>query len=197
MKNIFILSFLIFASSVFSQELETLIYIDNSTSINRATTLSMEVSSVVEASNEVGVLMLGDSYKDGKPNPELYDLNDENLLNNISNICWKRKKIQTPNEIYSTIADVIDKRKLVVYNNSDKNRKQMVPIDLHLFLNVSTFVLKDIYKNVVKQLIVDYKLTESQFNCIIHLDYTKKNEQYNDYIEHFKNKSNNIKIKEY
>jgi len=200
MKNIFILSFLIFTSSVFSQEVETIIYIDNSISVNRASKLSMEVIKVIEASNEVGVLILGDASRDGKSNSELYELDNENLLNDIPSICLKDKKSQRPQDIHSIISSEIFSYKLVILKNN-KNT-QIVPIDLHLFLNVSTFVLKKMDEEVVTQLFRDLKLTDDQFNCVIHLDYPIEKEQYNVYIKNafkkdVKNQPTNIEIKQY
>ena len=87
------------------------------------------------------------------------------------------------------------KNKLVKsINNSNK---QIIPIDLHLFLNASTFVLKKIYTKVIERLIVDLKLTDERFNCTIHLDYPKEKEQYTESIDEIKNKRLNIKINQY
>jgi len=53
MKYIYTLIFLIITNFVFSQEVETIIYIDNSISVNRASKLASEVEKVIEESNDI------------------------------------------------------------------------------------------------------------------------------------------------
>ena len=195
MKYIFTLIFLIVTNFVFSQEVETIIYIDNSISVNRASKLASEVEKVIEESNGIGFLIMGDANKDGKLNHTLYDLENDNLLDDLSSICLQERQTQRPEILKKSIKKEILKNKLVKsINNSNK---QIIPIDFHLFLNVSTFVLKKIYTKVIERLIVDLKLTDESFNCTIHLDYPKEKEQYTESIDEIKNKRLNIKINRY
>ena len=195
MKYIFTLIFLIVTNFVFSQEVETIIYIDNSISVNRASKLAFEVEKVIEESNGIGFLIMGDANKDGKPNHKLYDLENDNLLDDLSSICLKERKTQSPQVVCKAISTEIYNNELIKF--IDNRNKQIIPIDLHLFLNASTFVLKKIYTKVIERLIVDLKLTDERFNCTIHLDYPKEKEQYTESINELKNKRVNIKINQY
>ena len=195
MKYIFTLIFLIVTNFVFSQEVETIIYIDNSISVNRASKLASEVEKVIEESNGIGFLIMGDANKDGKLNHTLYDLENDNLLDDLSSICLKERQTQRPQVVFKAISTEIYNNELIKF--IDNRNKQIIPIDLHLFLNASTFVLKKIYTKVIERLIVDLKLTDERFNCTIHLDYPKEKEQYTESIDEIKNKRLNIKINRY
>lgn len=195
MKYIFTLIFLIVTNFVFSQEVETIIYIDNSISVNRASKLASEVEKVIEESNGIGFLIMGDANKDGKLNYKLYDLENDNLLDDLSSICLKERQTQRPQVVFKAISTEIYNNELIKF--IDNRNKQIIPIDLHLFLNASTFVLKKIYTKVIERLIVDLKLTDERFNCTIHLDYPKEKEQYTESIDEIKNKRLNIKINRY
>jgi hypothetical protein len=195
MKYIFTLIFLIVTNLVFSQEVETIIYIDNSISVHRASKLASEVEKVIEESNGIGSLIMGDANKDGKLNHKLYDLENDNLIDDLSSICLQERQTQRPQVLKRVIETEIRYNDLV--KSIDGNSKQIIPIDLHLFLNASTFVLKKIYTNVIERLIVDLKLTDERFNCTIHLDYPKEKEQYTESIDEIKNKRVNIKINQY
>ena len=195
MKYIFTLIFLIVTNLVFSQEVETVIYIDNSISVNRASKLASEVEKVIEESNGIGSLIMGDANKDGKLNHKLYDLENDNLIDDLSSICLQERQTQRPQVLKRVIETEIRDNDLV--KSIDGNSKQIIPIDLHLFLNASTFVLKKIYTKVIERLIVDLKLTDERFNCTIHLDYPKEKEQYTESINELKNKRVNIKINQY
>lgn len=195
MKYIITITFLIVTNFIFSQEVETIIYIDNSISVNRASKLAFEVEKVVEESNGIGFLIMGDANKDGKPNHKLYDLENDNLLDNLSSICLNERKTQSPQVVCKAITTEIYNNELIKF--IDNRNKQIIPIDLHLFLNASTFVLKKIYTKVIERLIVDLKLTNERFNCTIHLDYPKEKEQYTESINELKNKRVNIKINQY
>ena len=195
MKYIITLTFLIVTNFIFSQEVETIIYIDNSISVNRASKLAFEVEKVIEESNGIGFLIMGDANKDGKPNHKLYDLENDNLLDDLSSICLKERKTQSPQVVCKAITTEIYNNELIKF--IDNRNKQIIPIDLHLFLNASTFVLKKIYTKVIERLIVDLKLTDERFNCTIHLDYPKEKEQYTESINELTNKCENIKINQY
>lgn len=156
MKYIITITFLIVTNFIFSQEVETIIYIDNSISVNRASKLAFEVEKVVEESNGIGFLIMGDANKDGKPNHKLYDLENDNLLDNLSSICLNERKTQSPQVVCKAITTEIYNNELIKF--IDNRNKQIIPIDLHLFLNASTFVLKKIYTKVIERLIVDLKL---------------------------------------
>jgi len=196
MKYIITLTLLIITNFVFSQEVETIIYIDNSISVNRASKLAFEVEKVIEESTGIGFLIMGDANnKDRKPNHKLYDLENDNLLDDLSSICVKERKTQSPQVVCKAISTEIYNNELIKF--IDNRNKQIIPIDLHLFLNASTFVLKKIYTKVIERLIVDLKLTDERFNCTIHLDYPKEKEQYTESIDLIKNKRENIKIKQY
>jgi len=195
MKYIYTLIFLIITNFVFSQEVETIIYIDNSISVNRASKLASEVEKVIEESNDIGFLIMGDANKDGKLNYKLYDLENDNLLDDLSSICLKERQTQRPQVVFKAISTEIYNNELIKF--IDNRNKQIIPIDLHLFLNASTFVLKKIYTKVIERLIVDLKLTDERFNCTIHLDYPKEKEQYTESIDEIKNKRLNIKINRY
>lgn len=195
MKYIITLTFLIVTNLVFSQEVETVIYIDNSISVNRASKLASEVEKVIEESNGIGFLIMGDANKDGKLNHTLYDLENDNLLDDLSSICLQERQTQSPQVVFKAISTEIYSNELVKF--IDNKNKQIINIDLHLFLNASTFVLKKIYTNVIERLIVDLKLTDERFNCTIHLDYPKEKEHYTESIDLIKNKRVNIKINQY
>jgi hypothetical protein len=195
MKYIITLTFLIVTNFVFSQEVETIIYIDNSISVNRASKLAFEVEKVIEESNGIGFLIMGDANKDEKPNHKLYDLENDNLLYDLTSICLKERQIQRPQVVFKAISTEIYNNELIKF--IDDSNKQIIPIDLHIFLNASTFVLKKIYTKVIERLIVDLKLTDERFNCTIHLDYPKEKAQYTESIDFIKNKRENIKINQY
>ena len=195
MKYIITLTFLIVTNFVFSQEVETIIYIDNSISVNRASKLAFEVEKVIEESNGIGFLIMGDANKDGKLNHKLYDLENDNLLDDLASICLKERQIQRPQVVFKAISTEIYNNELIKF--IDDSNKQIIPIDLHIFLNASTLVLKKIYTKVIERLIVDLKLTDERFNCTIHLDYPKEKEQYTESIDLIKNKRENIKIIQY
>ena len=161
--------------------------------IDRVSKLTSQVNYVIEESNKLGFLIMADSGS----SRILYDSEDDSLIKNLSSICLQEKQSQRPEEIFKIITDIINLKKFVITIENKNN--QVVPIELHLFINVSTFVLKNIYKNVIKQLIIDLQLTN--FNCIIHLDYPTEKEIYTLHINEVKEKiitdKLNVKIKKY
>ena len=195
MRGFFTLLFLIVSNTFLTQEESIVIYVDNSISINRATKLSGEVAKVLDERNEVGFLILGNASKNGLPSYELYDVNEEILKDNLKSICLKDNQTQRPQEIVRILSEFIYSQKLVVIR--DNKQEQMVNLELHLFFNISTFVQKKMFKEVVNILVTDLKLREGKTNIVIHLDNQDEKDYYNEYIDSILHPSNNITINSY
>lgn len=195
MRGFFTLLFLIVSNTLLTQEESIVIYVDNSISINRATKLSGEVAKVLDESNEVGFLILGNASKDGSTSYDLYDVNEESLKDNLKSICLKDNQTQRPQEIVRILSELLYEKQLVVI--SDNMQEQVVNLKLHLFFNISTFVQKKMLKEVVNILVRDLKLIEGKTNIVIHLDYPNEKDHYNKYIDEMIHQSKNIKINLY
>jgi len=195
MRNVITLLFLIFSTTLLTQEESVIIYIDNSISIDRASTLSGEVSKVLDESNEVGFLILGSSSEAGLPRYELHDLGEEDLRNNLKSLCLKDNQPQRPQEIVRILSELLYNEQLVVIENN--LQEQVAHIEMHFFFHISTFVHKKLFKEVVEVLVTDFKLIEGKTNVVIHLDSLNAKDHYNEYIDSIKFQSNNIKINLY
>lgn len=203
MRNVFTLLFLIVTNTGLTQEESVIIYVDNSISVNRASRLSKEVSKVLDESNEVGFLIFGnapihvstDGQRTVTTRYTLHHLKDENLRNNIDLLCLEDHEAQRPQEIVRILSEVLYSHKLVVIK--DNKQEQMVNLELHLFFNISTFVQKKMFKEVVNIIRTDLKLKEDKTNIVIHLDNQNKKDHYNEYIDNILHQSKNIKINLY
>jgi len=195
MRTYFTLLFLIVSTTLLTQEEAVIIFIDNSISINRASTLSGELSKVLDESSEVGFLVLGNSSQDGLPNYELHSLDEEGLQNDLNSLCLKDNQSPRPQEIVRILSELLYNEKLVAIK--DNEPEQVGDIQIHFFFHISTFVQKKIVKEVVEILIADLKLIEGKTNVVIHLDYLNEKEHYNEYIDSIKLLSKNIKINSY
>ena len=195
MRGFFTLLFLIVSNTLLTQEESIVIYVDNSISINRATKLSGEVAKVLDERNEVGFLILGNASKDGLTSYELYDVNEESLKDNLKSICLKDNQTQRPQEIVRILSELLYNEQLVVIENN--LQEQVAHIEMHFFFHISTFVHKNLFKEVVEVLVTDFKLIEGKTNVVIHLDSLNAKDHYNEYIDSIKFQSNNIKINLY
>jgi hypothetical protein len=146
--------------------------------------LSNQVRNVIVNSNRNGLLVLGQAaVKNDKDlwvhNYNSYKLNDEELLSNLKSICLSNTESQRPDEIFKILAIELESLKVLVVKN--KLPFHNIPLDLHLFFNVSTFVRRDLVANVLERLKF-VGAVKTKLNITVHLDYVDDKKQFNEYI---------------
>lgn len=198
MKKIILILSISLSNLVLSQDI-TLIYVDNSKSINRGLILSEKLQNVIKTSNNIGDIVLADmeiNIDKGKTeiiNKSLeYSLQDNNY--DLLEICGTYTKEVSSEEIINFVKNYFYKN--YVFNKTSLIQEKN--IEIHLFFNIKTFVFKD-YRKLIRQMITEMEIKPGKTKITVHLDYDKEKSHFTEYL----NKKDdifekfNIKINKY
>ena len=168
MKKYLFLTFILISNILLSQSI-TLIYIDNSKSISRATVLSDQLEKVIKINNNEGTLILGNTEMEDNRSvnkSKRFDLQDENLINSLDDICMTKTNSQKGKDIIYSIKKDLDKISPTKMNNVTQEKA----LDLHFFFDIENYVYLDFKKQII-QLITDWNLNPEKTKITLHIDF--------------------------
>lgn len=181
MKKLILILSLSISNLVLSQDI-TLIYVDNSKSIDRGLILSEKLQNVIKNTNQKGDIVLGDmeiNIDKGKTeiiNKSIeYNLQESNY--DLLEICGTHTNEVSSDEIVNFVKNYF-------YKNNVFNKTSLVQekiIEIHLFFNIKTFVYKK-YRKLIRQIITELDLNPIKTKVTVHLDYNKEKPNLNEYL---------------
>tara|TARA_B110000240_G_scaffold195591_1_gene245558 strand:- start:1682 stop:2263 length:582 start_codon:yes stop_codon:yes gene_type:complete len=192
--RIIIFTILLLVQTVSAQQSATLLYVDNSITINRATSLTAQITKVVETTNDSIIFILGDD----DDSHETYNFSKLDLLDSLPDLCLKDRSLQSISSITETLEKSLDK----FSNESEFDIQKFTSIKIHLFINISTFKNKRYYERLIRGFLARNNLinrvgVNKKIKFIVHLDYPKQKEKYDNFFEDISEKLENIIFKKY
>jgi len=202
-KIIFILLIL---TKIGSAQDITILYVDNSKSLDRVSLLENQITPILENSENEILFILGGKIDPNDLTYESYNLDKSELIEKLPNLLLQNSDSKSPSKIVDLLEIELEKLKVfgseenVQFSELGEPKSSVTKsVKIHFYFHISTFTIKKYYENIIQVFLAkNNELINDKFEFIVYLDYplNDKKDSYDNHILDINNKSN-IKIKQY